>query len=666
MNRYLLLISFLILVLSIPVMADNNALILPNDLQLIEEDAFYGDKSISKVVLPEGVQEIHSGAFVNSSLTEINLPDTITFIDDNAFDAPGEIVVTAEEGSYAYNWAVKNGYMETSPSEFVYTLSDGRCCIKKYRGKSEYVCVPDYIDGVAVEAIGFEAFYNCSSLKWINLPHTLISIGEKAFYGCDAITVITIPSSATKIYDYAFYGCDKLESIVLNEGLTSIGMYAFAHCPSLKQIRIPDSVTSLGDYFIDEDTGLISATFGGGKKVVAWSTNSLPELKTLTFREGIEDISAVNAYSCSYPKLKNINLPQTLTRIRDSAFYNCDAITDITIPSSVTSIGHRAFYGCDNLESIVLNEGLTSIEDSAFARCPSLKQISIPDSVTSLGSFIIEGDFGLTSVTFGGGIKKITSAMSKIYNSTESIPALHTVTFREGVEEIGRDIYYNYYPNLKTINLPHTLMTIGYRAFNQCTALTEIAIPSNVTSIGWNAFYGCENLESIVLNEGLTSIGNYAFAACPSLKQISIPDSVTSLGYDFIRGDIGLISVTFGGGVKTITSRMTTIRNSTDNIPALQTVTFREGVEEIGGDIYRKYYSNLKNVSLPQTLTKIADEAFRNCDAMTEITIPSSVTSIGNNAFDKNIYIYGVPGSAAEEYANNNECHFIAIPRETS
>ena len=89
-------------------------LTMPAALQIIDEEAFYGDTSISKVVLSNKTTEIRARAFANSTLSEINLPASITFIDESAFDGLEQINITATEGSYAYQWAVDHGYIKES------------------------------------------------------------------------------------------------------------------------------------------------------------------------------------------------------------------------------------------------------------------------------------------------------------------------------------------------------------------------------------------------------------------------------------------------------------------------------------------------------------------------------------------------------------------------
>ena len=93
----------------------DETLTMPADLQIIDTEAFYGDQSIDRVVLGSQVREIRSKAFADSSLTSINLPNSLTFIADDAFDGPDQVLVSANEGSYAYVWAVSHGYLLSAP-----------------------------------------------------------------------------------------------------------------------------------------------------------------------------------------------------------------------------------------------------------------------------------------------------------------------------------------------------------------------------------------------------------------------------------------------------------------------------------------------------------------------------------------------------------------------
>ena len=123
-----------------------------------------------------------------------------------------------------------------------------------------FLDIPSTIEGKIVTTIGKYAFADCSSLKRITIPDSVISIGYGAFENCDSLTSITIPDSVTTIGDYAFSGCDSLISITIPNSVTTIGQSTFSSCDSLTSITIPDSVTTIGDYAFRNCDSLTSIT----------------------------------------------------------------------------------------------------------------------------------------------------------------------------------------------------------------------------------------------------------------------------------------------------------------------------------------------------------------------------------------------------------------------
>ena len=186
--------------------------------------------------------------------------------------------------------------------------------------------------------------------------------------------------------------------------------------------------------------------------------------------------------------------------ICDSAFGNCDSLSEIVIPSSVTSIGDSAFYGCYSLSEIVIPSSVTSIGDGAFSSCDSLSEIVIPSSVTNVGN----GAFSFCS-------------------------SLSEIVIPSSVTSIGKGVFSGC-SSLSEIVIPSSVTSIGDSAFSGCDSLSEIVIPSSVTSIGKGVFSGCRSLFEIVIPSSVTSIGDSAFSGCYSLSEIVIPSSVTSIG----------------------------------------------------------------------------------------------------------------------------------------
>jgi len=336
------------------------------------------------------------------------------------------------------------------------------------------------------------AFSDCSSLKYISIPKSVICLNANTFaewngkleclspnfvyeddilFNKDKSRIISfrnqniksyvIPSSVTSIGDSAFLWCSSLSEIVIPSSVTSIGDYAFSGCSSLKYISIPKSVICLNGNPFAEWNGKLECLF----------PNFVYEDDVLFNKDKSRIISFRNQ------NIKSYVIPSSVTSIGDHAFDGCDSLSEIVIPSSVTSIGKGAFSGCHSLSEIVIPPSVTSIGDSAFAGCHSLSEIVIPSSVTSIGDSAFSGCRSLSEIV-----------------------------------------------------IPSSVTSIGNSAFFCCHSLSEIVIPSSVTSIGNSAFWGCRSLSEIVIPSSVTSIGDYAFDGCDSLSEIVIPPSVTSIG----------------------------------------------------------------------------------------------------------------------------------------
>lgn len=317
-------------------------LVLPENLTEIKAEAFEGNTSLDEVVLPEGIETIGSRAFADSSISSINLPSSITYIADDAFEGRENLQMTAQEGSYAYDWTVKKGYYVQMPatpvSSFWYVIENGAVTINSFFGNETDVVVPPQIEGYEVTSIGSSAFTNSNNVTSVTLPDSVKSIGDAAFYGCRNLRSIVLPNSVKSIGENAFYGCRSLKSITLPNAITSIKQGTFIKCVSLSSITVPNNVTSIGGYAFSE---------------------------------------------CS--SLMDIKLPDKLKSIGESTFFNCDSLVRIILPNTVKTIGDYAFNNCDKLMQIELPNDLTRIGISAFLGCNRIEAIQIPSSVTSIG-----------------------------------------------------------------------------------------------------------------------------------------------------------------------------------------------------------------------------------------------------------------------------------------
>ncbi len=620
---------------------------IPDSVTSIGSSAFLDCSSLTSVTIPDSVTSIGRGAFFEcSSLTSITIPDSVTSIGVNAFSYCSSLTsITIPDSVTSIGWGAfgscdslnyniyDNGkYLGNSNNPYLYladTVSDTitTCNIHsqtKIIGYNAFyncssltsITIPD-----SVTSIGEEAFQGCRSLESVTIGNGVTSIGEDAFYNCSSLTSITIPDSVTSIGTSAFYGCSSLTSITIPDSVTSIGTSAFYGCKSLTSVTIPDSVTSIGGSAFSGCSSLESITlpFVGGSRKTASDTYQYPfgyifgtssytgSTATTQYYYGSSIYSTTSNTYYIPSSLKNVTI--TGGNILRGAFYNCGNIETINIPDSVTSIGDRAFYYCSSLTSITIPDSVTSIGSSAFLDCSSLTSVTIPDGVTSIGSYAFEYCYRLTSITIPD---SVTSIGSYAFSGCSS---------------------------LTSVTIPDGVTGIGSYAFSGCSSLTSVTIPDSVTSIGEDAFYNCSSLKSVTIGNGVTSIGKGAFSGCSSLESITLPfvggsRKTASDTYQYPFGYIFGTSSYTGGRATTqyyYGSSIYSKTSSTYYIPSsLKEVTIT------GGNIlYGAFYNcgNIETINIPDSVTSIGDYAFYGCDSLESITIPDSVTSIGEDAF---------------------------------
>ena len=446
-------------------------------------------------------------------------------------------------------------------------------------------------------------FDNAKNLEEVQLLDTMTRIGFNAFQNCVSLHEIGIPNSVTEIASFAFDGCTSLTSVEIPDSVVNIGASAFEGCTSLSNVVLSKNLQELG-YKVFGDCPLlyeieIPKSLATANTITTGGPFGESGLKRVTFEAGTTEV--VNNLFDNAKNLEEVQLLDTMTRIGFNAFQNCVSLHEIGIPNSVTEIASFAFDGCTSL---------TSVE--------------IPDSVVNIGASAFEGCTSLTSIVLSNAITEIPNDM------VSNCGALTDVTLPEKLEWIGTSSFENC-ASLTTISLPETVSHIDSDAFAG-SWLTEIEIPAACYHIGSSAFENCAELESVVLNDGIEDIGNSCFRNCDSLTSITIPNTVEEIGSYVFDGCEMLATVTFGNGIAEIPN------NAFSNCPALN------------------------NVVIPYGVTEIGSSAFANCTGLTSITIPRTVTSIETNAFNykDRLTIYGVSGTYAETFANNNGFKFVS------
>ena len=263
-----------------------------------------------------------------------------------------------------------------------------------------------------VTNIGEYAFFDCSALTNITIPGSVKYIGFYAVYGCRSLLSITIPEGVTALGPSALSNCGLI-SVTLPESLTSIGAGAFGSCFDLKNVSIPNAVTSIGSSAFSYCIALTSITIPASVANICvapfrycWALTEIrvnennaaycnDEYGVLFNKDKTELIEAPENAA-----LEDYTIPQSVTYIKDYAFFCCKALKCFTIPASVANIDERAFLSCDNLKSVVFEGDAPSVGSEAFyTRDELTSEYSI---IPGLTLYYIEGKEGWTTPEWNG------------------------------------------------------------------------------------------------------------------------------------------------------------------------------------------------------------------------------------------------------------------------
>ena len=255
--------------------------------------------------------------------------------------------------------------------------------------------------------------------------------------------------------------------------------------------------------------------------------------------------------------------------------------------------------------------------------------ISVPETVTNNGTEYSVTTIGVSAFK-GSAVTSVSmpeSITSIDYDAFYECENLESVTLPESLTTLGSDAF-SYCKNLESVTLPESLTTLEGEVFRGCQSLKIVKIPSKVTAIPDHCFEGCSSLESVTIPEGVTDIGAYAFSCC-NLNALTLPESLEAIGSIAFDGNRSLKSVNIPAKVKTIESYAFASCGLTD-------LVIQEGVQVI--EEYTFINNSLKNLTLPSTITSIGKSVFYdNFDLESIICNAATPPTLGDNAFDSDI-----------------------------
>lgn len=311
--------------------------------------------------------------------------------------------------------------------------------------------------------------------------------------------------------------------------------------------------------------------------------------------------------------IKDYSVKNSATIICNRAFEDT-CLTSVAIPEGTEIIGDSCFRNCQMLTSIILPNSLKKIGECCFGQCTKLTSLFVPKNVEKIGYDVFAWCNNLHSV--------VVDDNNPYYDTRDNCNAI--------IESVNNTLY----AACSSSVIPKSVIKIGNYSFNYCEEISSITIPGNVAEIGYRAFCGCKKLKEVVFQEGVQEIGHYAFMDVASLKAITLPSSLRTIGD-------GAFERCY-----------------------IETIFIPEGVEMIWGNPFKgnnpkhisvsegnRYYDSRNNCNaiiqsqsnvlitgsrstvIPSSVTTIGESAFDGCIGLTSIVIPEGVKRIAHYAF---------------------------------
>ena len=552
----------------------------PTDGLVLSEDGktlVFVPQGIAHVVIPNGVTTIGDRAFADhKALVSVTIPPSVTKFGRDAFKGCNRLTgvfITDLAAWCQISFTCEEwGMVHDNPLCYARSLYLNGTLVKDLE-------IPQ---GVSI--VGKNAFRGCSSLTSVTIPRSVVQIGSRAFECKNLVKIVvdgdnrqykstdgllltrdgrtlvvvpggiesvTIPAGVVSIGSRSFEGCTKLSKITLPDGVSSIGDWAFCYCHGLTSITIPHSLSRIGEWAFKECDNLADVYISD---LAAWCSLSTPW-----------DSAPLNHSFNLYldgALVKDMAIPNGVTRIRSRVFRGCNSLTSVTIPRSVVRIVPGAFANCCNLLKFDVHVGNRHYK--------------------SENGLLLTED-GRSLVAVPGGVR-----MARI----------------PGGVEVVEDGAFSGCEKLSGVKLPSRLTRIGRYAFAGCSVLDGVELPNGLRHIDEYAFLNCKGLASIVIPGSVKHLGGWVFKDCKRVTDITIPGSLESI-HDGAFGWSGLTNVTIQSGVKTI-------GHSAFKETHLTTLTIPDSVREIGWHAFG-YCRGLESVTVPEGLTNIHENAFEGC-----------------------------------------------------
>lgn len=415
-------------------------------------------------------------------------------------------------------------------------------------------------------------------------------------------SVVEIPETyggakVTSIAAGAFRGQTMITDVVIPEGVTYIGREAFAGCSALVRVKIPTSVTQVG------------ANLFEGTPYDSTLTGELVYINSILYRCQSDAVT--------------VSIRQGTTVIAEEAFINRVNLAAIVVPDGVSYIGSNAFKNCSALSQIEIPKSVRDIVANAFDGTKwyedrKHEMIYINDLLYRVPAEII-----VQSEQPTGSLRdKDAAELAKSGVATQIIP--YTDVIVQGETTTICTLAFANTP-VQKVQLPSTLTTIRYGAFQNCTALKQITLPESMTFIEGGAFQNCSAISSILVPQNVTYLGASAFSGCTSLTSATLPQAITRISSGLFENCSSLTTVQASSALTSIGSR------AFAETSALSSFTFPQTLTAVGAESFTG--SGIVNANLPQSVTYLGAGAFADCTKLVYAQVPAAIQAVRERTF---------------------------------
>jgi len=456
-------------------------------------------------------------------------------------------------------------------------------------------------------------------------------------------TEIKIPSSINnlkviEIADDAFNGNTKITEVKMTSNITKIGDRAFMGCTSLKAVKAIKSVTSFGESIFEGCTSLVE----------------------IAIPDTVVDIPARAFYGCT--SLLDVEYHKNLKSVA------IDALTDTawekSQPDGALAFGRVCYGYKGNITNLVIPEGVSIVEPYAFLGCEQIKTVEFGPDVEEIGLYAFQNCVNLEKMICSSAVSIIKAGAFKGCSS------LKEADFSEcTISTIGYESFSGC-TSLSSVKLHETLSEIGERSF-EGTAIKTIEFGKNVNSIGKDAFLGNKVLESIVVVEKnkeysavdgvLYNKGGNSLIIYPVAKKgaFTLPQGVEEIREGAFK------NATLTDLEIPQDSALNTIRNNAFEGSMITSISLPEAVTVINAETF-KNAKNLKTVEIGSAVTNIGKSAFEGAKSLTEISLPDALRDISTAAFKNTGLVTanignGVIRLGSQAFANNTSLKEVIL-----